>query len=190
MRCDLLFPTPIFVEDFEGMAEENHHMLSFARAHAGAGRRKTNLGGYQSDDDFLSQPVCAGLVARLTHALGLVRRSLRIVQDLEIRGGWVNINGPGAFNARHVHPRSYLSGVYYLQGGEQSGPLVFHTPLLAKEMTDPDFTEPPVHGWDVATYPVVPGRCLIFPSWLEHSVFPNRDEQERVSISFNVTFRS
>ena len=31
-----------------------------------------------------------------------------------------------------------------------------------------------------------PGRMLLFPSWLRHSVQPNYGNEERVSISFNV----
>ena len=33
------------------------------------------------------------------------------------------------------------------------------------------------------------GLLLIFPGWLQHSVQPNRSEDFRVSISFNMGFR-
>ena len=39
-----------------------------------------------------------------------------------------------------------------------------------------------------ATIEVVPGRLVMFPSWLTHSVPLNRGDQERISISFNVMF--
>jgi uncharacterized protein (TIGR02466 family) len=34
------------------------------------------------------------------------------------------------------------------------------------------------------------GTLLLFPSWLEHSVPPNRSNEPRISVSFNIMFSS
>ena len=39
------------------------------------------------------------------------------------------------------------------------------------------------------TWYFAPTLLLIFPGWLQHSVQPNRSEEFRVSISFNMGFR-
>jgi uncharacterized protein (TIGR02466 family) len=190
MRYELHFPTSIFVDDFPDMTETNARIVAAARARAAAedGVRRTNVGGYQSEIDFFASEECRPLVERLDQAVAAVRDVLHVKQPLVIGSGWVNINRKGNFNARHIHPRAYLSGVYYLQGGDESGEIVFHSPLIAKEMTDPDFDDPPPFLSDIAFYRPAPGRCLIFPAWLEHSVFPNRTDDDRISVSFNVIF--
>jgi len=188
-KCELLFPTPVFLDFYPDMDEENNTIIAVAQELPPSGIRKTNIGGFQSTDDFIRHPVCRELVARIDQSLEAIQKNLNIVQTLVIAGGWININRKRDYNARHVHPRSYLSGVYYLKGDEQTGGLVFHTPLAAKEMLDPDFTKQPPFLWDTAQYNPLPGRCLFFPSWLQHSVFANDTDEDRISISFNVSFR-
>ena len=39
--------------------------------------------------------------------------------------GWTNINGSGDFNLKHNHPRSDLSGVFWIKTPKDSGSIVF-----------------------------------------------------------------
>ena len=41
---------------------------------------------------------------------------------------------------------------------------------------------------DQVVVKVSDGTLLVFPSWLQHSVDPNRSNGERLSISFNIMF--
>lgn len=41
---------------------------------------------------------------------------------------------------------------------------------------------------NVVTMQVKPGRLIIFPSWLSHSVPVNAKSEDRVSIAFNLMF--
>ena len=46
--------------------------------------------------------------------------------------------------------------------------------------------EPPKHLWrDVFINPI-PGRLIVFPAWLWHSVETNESDQLRISVSFNI----
>lgn len=204
MRCDYLFPTPIFVDDFPEMEADNARILA-AIPTAGTDMRHSNLGGmaeydvsaeneawehgnYQWRYGFLEHPACQGLVERIKGALESIRGTLKIVQPLLIGNAWVNVYRREGFIARHIHPRSYLSGVYYVKVDDPGAALLFHTPLTAKEMSDPDFASPPEAVRNVVPCDAVAGRCVFFPAWLHHSTIPVRGDGERVSIAFNIYY--
>ena len=43
---------------------------------------------------------------------------------------------------------------------------------------------------NAAAEQAVPGRMVIFPSWLRHHVPSNQGTNERISISFNLMFKN
>ena len=81
-----------------------------------------------------------------------------------------------------------FSGVYYLKQPEDGGNLLVYNPLMN------------VHGYltknprgkypgisQGATIKSREGEIIIFPSWLEHSTEPNKSDEDRIAISFNLT---
>ena len=101
--------------------------------------------------------------------------------------GWVNVNGPGAFNVPHAHGRNHISGCYYVsipEGDEgRSGILEFLTPMGALTATGA-FGERMLKN--KARINPRPGQLVLFPAYLNHWVYPNLENEERVSIAFNV----
>ena len=125
---------------------------------------------------------------------GTVAGSMNMREDrqLEIETFWVNINPRFAYNALHDHPHSMLSGVYYVRANEDSGCLRFRDPRAAKRMSPwpvKSLEKRDQRHWDRVDYKPLPGRLIMFPSWLEHDVEPNLGEEERISISFNLNVR-
>lgn len=109
--------------------------------------------------------------------------------ELIITEMWLNKNGPGDFNRAHIHPNAILSGAYYVSAPEGSGNIEFYDPVPARLMTTyPIKTNKPINA-QAAEYAARDGLLLIFPSWLQHAVQPNRSDKPRVSMSFNVSFR-
>ena len=53
----------------------------------------------------------------------------------------------------------------------------------------PDVTEQTLDNSNTVTYTVKTGALILFPAWLMHDVPPNRSQDRRVSVSFNVMFR-
>jgi uncharacterized protein (TIGR02466 family) len=95
---------------------------------------------------------------------------------------WVNINGSGAYNRPHNHPKTDLSAVYYLKCSRNAGDLV-----LAR--TDCGtygnlFNNLP----DGREFVVTPeeGKLVLFPGHLWHWVEPNPSNEDRISITFNI----
>tara|TARA_Y100001963_G_scaffold107309_2_gene148361 strand:+ start:134 stop:904 length:771 start_codon:yes stop_codon:yes gene_type:complete len=107
---------------------------------------------------------------------------------------WANINKRYSHNRNHMHPGGMWSGVYYIYAPKDSGRIWFTDPRAEAHMVMPNYSEKrSPHTWREVYYEPVPGRLLIFPSWLMHEVEPNMnkefDEKDkkgwRYSISFN-----
>ena len=64
----------------------------------------------------------------------------------------------------------------------------FHDPRAQTGIIRPPVTELTAENSDQVVVKVSDGTLLVFPSWLQHSVDPNRSNGERLSISFNIMF--
>lgn len=128
---------------------------------------------------------------------------------------WGNINKEKEFNPPHVHPASDLSGAYYVkipidkQKTEDqevaAGKICFHDTRIEKSVSTPfyeenlgyldlasySFPKGTSHNpWldNVAKFKPEEGMMAIFPSWLLHYVEPNLCKEDRIAISFNISF--
>jgi uncharacterized protein (TIGR02466 family) len=106
----------------------------------------------------------------------------------EITGLWVNVAAPGGAVRMHNHPNNFLSGVYYVQVQEGADTINFHDPRPQAAVVRPPVTELMAYNTDQVVVRVEEGALLIFPSWLVHSVDPNRSDRVRISASFNAMF--
>ena len=43
--------------------------------------------------------------------------------------------------------------------------------------------------WNKVQFKPAPGMVVIFPSYLPHQVFPNKSEEHRISMSFNIILK-
>lgn len=102
---------------------------------------------------------------------------------------WGNINGKYSYHEQHIHPNSFLSGVYYVNAPKGSGNINFIDPrnsIRSVEM-EPNREQPltdPLRR--VIEVEPQDGMLLLFPSWLGHEVQQNLTENDRVSIAFNL----
>ena len=107
---------------------------------------------------------------------------------------WVNINSPGAYNRLHSHPNSHLSGVMWIKSPKDCGVISFDNPnghqsyteinSYNEEFKDQFFVH---HAYWL---PPIEGRMIIFPSHLQHEVEENKSNEDRISVSFNVTLNN
>ena len=99
-----------------------------------------------------------------------------------ITESWLTFNNKGNFHHRHTHKNSFLSGVFYLNVGDQ-GEISFLTPFT--HWFDIEKTEQDQYNADYARIKVKNGDLLIFYSHLEHKVDTVQTDETRVSLSFN-----
>ncbi len=195
------FATPVVLAPLDEAAALNAELLPviLARAEASPGVTRSNLGGWQSTDDFATWSGPAG--ARLVKAAVALANSMtalqgeaelaRVAVDWRINA-WANLNRDGHGNAAHHHPGCFWSCVYWVQAGApgEGGEFEIQDPRGIL----PGFLAPNLRyalpgclsaGGSDFIIPVA-GTLLLFPSWLVHAVRPFRGRQPRVSVAINL----
>ena len=104
---------------------------------------------------------------------------------------WANINHRGALNELHVHPRSALSGTFYLTKNEEPTPIIFQHPC--REMSQHYWGDYGIGKWSPINsgefgLDAEPNILLVFPPWVWHRVSMNKGDKDRISLSFNSVF--
>ena len=144
--------------------------------------------GWQSRPNIQELPELKDFVKCLQDATNYVFQIMKVPKDQHmpmLDTVWYNICPKGGYNETHVHPGAFLSGVYYLKKPEKSGDINFHDPRKGSMCS----REPQhIARGSLQRVDTKAGDIIIFPGWLEHSVEPNFDEEDRISISFNVSW--
>ena len=185
-----LFPTTVWIVDLKAAeAAPFNARLKAEIETIISPRPKVPAGSnWQTPQDLHTRPAFADFVKLVETAARGVARFLQVDQHpMTITGCWANINPPGAYHPTHNHPNNYLSGVYYVAVPESGSRIVFQDPRPSMIMPRPrQFTRLTANAADA---PSKPGRLLIFPAWLRHSVPANDGQTDRISISFNLMFK-
>jgi len=184
-----LFSTPLFVSQLEQPERE----IVAAVKQADMRRVTANNGWSSVNTRILDLPqmeslktiILQELGAYTFEALGLKRK-----YQFHITNSWIMKHQKGDFAHAHVHENSLISGVYYVETFENSGPILF-----SKSYKDFNLF-PAFFGWEFERrdilnadlWPVQPrdGMLVLFPSHLSHSVEHSRAEADRYCIAFNV----
>jgi uncharacterized protein (TIGR02466 family) len=190
------FVVPIVRHVWDDSASLNQALGEAILAQEGrsTGNRKSNVGGWQSSQDFLAwtgdagRALAARMVEMANHATAQLLARLgtdkaRTAQFSWKIAIWANVNRAGDYNKVHLHPGATWSGVYYVDAGDagaEGGRLSLMDPSPAAQMTF-------LSGLLRPTLEVTPaaGLMVLFPSYLPHMVHPYRGERPRISIAFN-----
>ena len=112
---------------------------------------------------------------------------LNAYNHVEISETWGNVLRKGEDHPIHTHSNHVFSGVFYLTDGN---PTVFMDPRPAADCFSLRYREGTQCFYEArVAAPAVPNTLVIFPSWLSHLVTPNKTEEVRKSISFNIILR-
>lgn len=185
-----LFPSPVWTAVFDDHEQLNVALLREAyalREREPRGVANTNVSGWQSSNTIQRQEPFAAINERIIALCQHIGASSGFAANAEMRyQAWVNINPPGAWNSAHIHPNCHLSGVYYITAPADCGAIYFRDPRSAGLMAPPPLDKPNEFTATEVALAAEPGRIYVFPAWLEHGVRPNRGDEDRVGISFNV----
>jgi uncharacterized protein (TIGR02466 family) len=107
-------------------------------------------------------------------------------ESLNIFTSWLNIFDKEQVIGLHEHgyqPNTF-SGCYYHKVPKNSGDIQFKgaTPFVIS------FPHKAEKYSNIVTVEPTVGMILLFPSWLMHKVLPNRSNETRVSLAFNIEF--
>ncbi|MES2664490.1 MAG: TIGR02466 family protein [Pseudomonadota bacterium] len=196
------FPTLIFQIDLPGPQDLNARLLAAIHAERDRDQKGiersniTALGGWHSHNDLHKLDAFAEITSLINSATARISEDQSYDEGYRIKIGtmWSIINPPGSANRAHVHPGCLWSGVYYIQAPAGAGNIEFLEPRTVHMMNQPKFrrnTKRAKENWTKVRFDPVPGRMIIFPSWLYHAVDTNTstepaEKAHRVIISFNL----
>lgn len=151
-------------------------------------RSVSNRGGYQSTELKTDEKKLQELIELSEKEANLFADHLQI-KNVELDNYWLNINQYKDFNIPHVHTFSLLSAVFYIKTPKDCGNISFTNP--SRRVMEFDWSPWNVKNWnEYNSYtwwmPSEENMLYIFPSWLEHFVDPNQNQnEERISIALN-----
>ena len=179
-----LFGYPVWLCDdtYNVTKEELNYVKSLARReNNGGGGNSTSVSDYLFTDEKLKniKDFCTKQMKIYFNDILHVEKQT----ELYITQAWANYNQTNQSHHEHHHANSIVSGVFYLQtdGVEidffKVGPHMF--PLEFRY--DKWDTNNCLSYWLKSH----PGKLIIFPSTLKHSVRQNKSNVERISIAMN-----
>jgi uncharacterized protein (TIGR02466 family) len=197
-NLSVLFSTPLVSYQWPDSEQLNNELAALlltkeTEDKTGFGTR-SNAGGWQSPGNLITweesciqklkgrmESMIFGLTEQTLRPDG-VERSFTLLID-----GWGNINRNGDYNVVHTHPNAMWSGVYYVAKGEPDESVPYSGLL---ELLDPresaNYIQIQNTVLDARTFITnIPGRMILFPSWLKHMVHPFVGKGIRISIAFN-----
>ena len=157
------------------------------------GIKKSNCGGWHSrtdihqDDNNIIKDTIFDHVAWYFSSNKILKEDTR----LEFTAMWTMINGLNNYNEYHMHSGSDIAGVFWIKAPEGSGNLYFTSPqayaYFAEERHYSEEYKEKNNFYSGYWFPPTEGRIIMFPSALYHSVKPNTQDLDRISVSFNIT---
>ena len=189
-----LFPSPVHIFESDGFDEFKNNLIDYVyklKEKDPEGYTISNRNGWQSRGFDLSDmnDLLHGTILQGLSSFSAIKNTTKMRAS-----AWININSPGSYNVKHTHPNSHLSGVMWIKAPKDSGNIVFdnpnghqtHTEINSynQEFKDQFFVH---HAYWL---PPIEGRMIIFPSHLQHTVNENKSNEDRISVSFNITLTS
>lgn len=190
-----LFSTTIWIRRIANHEQLNAKLIALSDTQEVTARSvaRSNVGGWHSHDKLHTLAQFSDLTGVIGKVCAQCAKHIDFDFenfDLVITQMWMNKNGPGDFNKPHVHPNSFLSGVYYVRTPSQCGNIEFYDPAPARAMIGYPVRAGGSGSSSSKEFMPEAGMLVVFPSWLQHGVQPNRSSDLRISISFNVAFRA
>jgi len=145
----------------------------------------SNVGGFQSKSlDIIDENIIENLFVKPTlEYIKPFNRNYKI----ELSNFWINCNNKNDYNLMHSHHGANISGVYYIQVPENSGRIIFQNGDLTKMCSINQFDDINFH----ARYfvPVNEYDLILFSADTLHFTEPNRSNDERISVAFNLMIK-
>jgi uncharacterized protein (TIGR02466 family) len=119
--------------------------------------------------------------------LNYARTVCGVVDEFYITNSWTARNPQGQGHARHSHPNSIFSGVYYVDADENTAPLILHghSPIFKNFLLEYHYERYGIFNSNDWAFPVRSGSLIIFPSWVDHSSGINESSVDRRILGFN-----
>ncbi len=183
-----IFPTPIQMTKLDLDINKIIEFCCEMKRKDTKGAKISNIEGWQSNnileetnDEFVK------LKARIEEMANIYHDAMCFKKELiqKIYNIWININPKGSLNEWHNHPHSIFSGAFYVK---VNTPVVFKHPYadINTHFWRQGALEK-LHEANSGRWAAIPktNSLIIFPPWISHKVDINKEDVDRISISFN-----
>ena len=182
----MLFSTPFWQTQVQGVdnasiKEYCYHLMKNTK-----GLVISNRGGWHIKE--ILQPIpdaLTFLVDQIQSYINGYCAQITGINDLVVGNLWVNINPTNTYNRRHDHQNAVLSAVYYVDAeGPNIGNFVIERDDNMEFFAGKYKNSPTMQ----TAVPITPLTNFLFvlPAWTYHSVEPNLEKQDRISIAMNL----
>ena len=189
-----LFPEPVFKFKLEDYEKHNKDLLKYIYnlyEKDNVGVVRSNVNGWHSKSFNIAD------VNSPAHTFFKETRKF-VIEVFKVQGWkyipekvrmtemWAIINKKDNLNTAHTHPNNYLSAAYYVKAPKNCGNIIFYEPNDAKAIRYPEVKNYTKYSGNIVNFEPEEGKLLIFPSYIYHSVQPNKSDEDRIVISFNI----
>ena len=155
---------------------------------------RSNRGGYQNEDKkfFTNEETFKPYLDVINYSIEVLSREYHFNYPVEMSTAWLNINHKHCYNNTHTHPGSHLSGVLWVKLPPNSGSFVFEAPYSMNTdflaYTDDGYRQyMNLHrSYEMRSQE---GMIVLFPSYMPHYVTMNENDEDRISIAFNLKIK-
>ena len=192
----LLFPTVIHelkVKNFKSIKKDLVNFVYEEKVKDPDGVIFSNKGGWQSQPTYNSFDNILLKIVSETLKLYFENNVLDMSKEIRFESLWMNINKKEDYNTTHDHPLNHMAGVFWINSPKECGNFECQSPHSYN------------YGWESAVYTSefrdktncygsygflpTEGSIMLFPASINHRVTPNQSNEDRISSSFNLTFK-
>jgi uncharacterized protein (TIGR02466 family) len=175
-----LFPTPLYINNIDAplINQQKDYLLNLPKI--------KNMGNLRSESSYIFE---YSLFAELKKTINEhIKEYVNIIYpgsnlDVYITQSWANYTEPNQYHHKHLHPNSFISGVFYVNAIKNEDMIKFYKDLPFIYHINHNQSNN-YNSQDVAIL-VETGDLVLFPSNFQHNVPPTTSKETRISISFN-----
>jgi hypothetical protein len=154
-------------------------------------RRKATEGGMQTMQlrrpgaratEALIAQIRSEVQAHIARLQGIGSDFVRATPETAELVSWAVIYKPEGHQRAHHHADGWLSGVYYVAAPRARGDNRYRGGLRLGALDDAGGAP-----WEVLDIEPVPGRLVLFPSYVPHDTEPTGVDGDRISVAFDIT---
>ena len=147
----------------------------------------SNVGGFQSQSlNTINDDIKENLFIK--PAIEYIKQFNKNYK-IELYNYWINCNNKNDHNLLHNHLGCNISGVYYVKAPENSGRIVFQNGDLTKMNSTNQFYFDDANFYARYFVPIIQYDLILFSSDTFHYVEPNKSNEERISVAFNLILK-
>lgn len=183
MKTHYVFPTPFYEFDLSDLTEKLLEMIAEEPNSSSANYPSIT----QTNDQILHEDEkWKFLKDRIEDCLLEIQKTDGYdpaFGHLRISRLWANISlkSSGAEHTQHRHPMSLLSGILYLTEGSSTK---FMDPCYARSLSGVEIPNDKL--FDHLLIPPMPGKMIIFPSYVQHLTMPHySQDNHRITMAWN-----